>query len=114
MLRIVSQTPPALPTPGPGYAPPFPIKPVDLYPQFKEDLDAYARNYRVQRQVLGLPFQTAVSGLVLYGQRVSVGHLRVFAGQTLRDLEVVYDQQIFYSAQSDRASLFINLRARSR
>lgn len=56
VLKIVSQTLPALSTPALGYAPPFPIKPVDLYSQFKEDLDSYARNYKVQRQVLGLPF----------------------------------------------------------
>ena len=49
-----------------------------------------------------------MAGLVLYGQRVSVGHLRVFAGRSLRDLEVVYDKSIFYSAQSDRASLFFS------
>lgn len=59
--------------------------------------------------MLGLPFQTVLSGIVLYGQRVSVGHIRIFAGQTLRDLEIVYDKQIFYSTQSDRASLFINI-----
>lgn len=49
VLKIVSQTPPVLSMPAPGYAPPFPIKPVDLYNQFREDLDSYSRNYKVQR-----------------------------------------------------------------
>ena len=79
-----------------------------MYSQFREDLDAYARHQSAQRLILALPFLTDVAGLVLYGQRVSVGHIRVFAGRSLRDLEVVYDKAIFYSAQSDRASLFLS------